>query len=419
MEQPEEQYFRPLLAALLQKIIDPNKRVQEAACSAFATLEEVAHMALVPYLPHILTAIQRAFEIYQKKNLFILYDAIRTLADSVKSELNHPEYIKMLMPPLINKWNKLSDTDKNIFPLLECLTGVAGALKQGFAHFAKPVYQRCLRLIENTYVMQEQAQIRNTELPDKDFIVCSLDLISGIIEALGPNVESLIHQSNLFVLLKRCMQDRDYDVRQSAFGVVGDMAKTVIGHLRHMLNEYMPILIKNLASGSTPVANNASWAIGEIAIQIGPDMKVWANEILQKLIVNMNKADNYVSLLENTAITIGRLGLVCPDMVAPHLPTFSQNWCLALRGIRNETEKEHAYKGLCVLIRTNPNGVSNTFPFVCDAIASYDDAKLELKQEFSKILHGFKQAMGAQPWQQYFARFPEKLQAILRRDFSL
>lgn len=108
IEQPEELYFRPLLAALLQKIVDPNKRVQEAACSAFATLEEVAHMALLPYLPHILTALQRAFEIYQKKNLFILYDAIRTLAGAVGQELNKPEYIKMLMPPLIDKWNKVT-----------------------------------------------------------------------------------------------------------------------------------------------------------------------------------------------------------------------------------------------------------------------------------------------------------------------
>lgn len=289
----------------------------------------------------------------------------------------------------------------------------------GFAHFAKPVFQRCLRLIENTYVMQELAQLKHTELPDKDFIVCSLDLLSGIIEALGPNVESLIAQSKMLILLKKCMLDREYDVRQSAFGVVGDVAKTCIAQLRGVLNDYMPILVKNLSSNSVSVANNASWAIGEIAIQIGVDMKPWINDVLQKLIPIMNKTENHVSLLENTAITIGRLGLVCPDVIAPHLPTFSRNWCLALRGIRNETEKEHAYKGLCTLIRYNPQGVYNTFPFVCDAIAAYDDAKPELKQEFSKILHGFKASMGQQPWQEYFSRFPDKLQSILRKDYQL
>lgn len=35
-------------------MLDPNKRVQEAACSAFATLEEEACTELVPYLGDIL-----------------------------------------------------------------------------------------------------------------------------------------------------------------------------------------------------------------------------------------------------------------------------------------------------------------------------------------------------------------------------
>ena len=39
---------------LLQRVLDPNKRVQEAACSAFATLEEEACTELVPYLGDIL-----------------------------------------------------------------------------------------------------------------------------------------------------------------------------------------------------------------------------------------------------------------------------------------------------------------------------------------------------------------------------
>lgn len=29
------------------------------------------------------------------------------------------EYIQMLMPPLIHKWNMLKDEDKDLFPLLE------------------------------------------------------------------------------------------------------------------------------------------------------------------------------------------------------------------------------------------------------------------------------------------------------------
>lgn len=57
--------------------------------------------------------------IFQHKNLLILYDAIGTLADSVGHNLNKPEYIHLLMPPLIQKWNALKDEDKDLFPLLE------------------------------------------------------------------------------------------------------------------------------------------------------------------------------------------------------------------------------------------------------------------------------------------------------------
>lgn len=117
--QPHDSYLKPLMTELLKRILDSNKRVQEAACSAFATLEEEACTELVPYLGFILETLVFAFSKYQHKNLLILYDAIGTLADSVGHHLNKPDYINMLMPPLIQKWNVLKDEDKDLFPLLE------------------------------------------------------------------------------------------------------------------------------------------------------------------------------------------------------------------------------------------------------------------------------------------------------------
>ena len=55
----------------------------------------------------ILETLVFAFHKYQHKNLLILYDAIGTLADSVGHHLNKSEYIELLMPPLIEKWNVL------------------------------------------------------------------------------------------------------------------------------------------------------------------------------------------------------------------------------------------------------------------------------------------------------------------------
>lgn len=123
--------------------MDHNKRVQEAACSAFATLEEEACGELVPYLNYILETLVFAFTKYQKKNLLILYDAIGTLADSVGAHLNKPEYIEKLMPPLFTKWSGLKDDDRDLFPLLECLSSVATALGPGFQPYSEPVFQVC------------------------------------------------------------------------------------------------------------------------------------------------------------------------------------------------------------------------------------------------------------------------------------
>ena len=54
---------------LLKRVLDANKRVQEAACSAFATLEEEACTELVPYLGFILETLVYAFGKYQVRTL--------------------------------------------------------------------------------------------------------------------------------------------------------------------------------------------------------------------------------------------------------------------------------------------------------------------------------------------------------------
>jgi hypothetical protein len=36
---------------------------------------------------------------------------------------------------------------------------------------------------------------------------------------------------------------------------------------------------------------------------------------------------------------VGRMGLVCPSIVAPHLQQFVRPWCTSLRNIRDNDEK--------------------------------------------------------------------------------
>lgn len=88
----------------------------------------------------------------QRKNLRILYDAIGTLADVVGGDLAEPHLLDIIMPPLVAKWQQLQDSDKDILPLLECLTSISQALGPAFSPYAEPVFERCLSLIRQQAV---------------------------------------------------------------------------------------------------------------------------------------------------------------------------------------------------------------------------------------------------------------------------
>lgn len=85
------------------------------------------------------------------------------------------------------------------------------------------------------------------------------------------------------------------------------------------------------------------------------------------------------------AITIGRLGFVCPAEVAPSLPQFVRKWCSSLRNIRDNEEKDSAFRGMCCMIQVNPNGILPDFVFFCDAVASWNNPKNDLKETFVKV----------------------------------
>lgn len=110
----------------------------------------------------------------------------------------------------------------------------------------------------------------------------------------------------------------------------------------------------------------------------------------------------------------GRLGFTYPSVVSPHLETFIQNWCATLRTIKDDNEKDSAFRGLCKVVQTNPNGVLKNFVFVCDAIASWEQPVPDLKQQMMMIMHGVKNLMPTQVWNEYFLSFPNTLKEKLK-----
>lgn len=62
----------------------------------------------------------------------------------------------------------------------------------------------------------------------------------------------------------------------------------------------MPVLAQNLKPEFISVCNNATWAIGEIAVKYKQQMQAYISIILPQLIINLNQADTPKTLLENT-----------------------------------------------------------------------------------------------------------------------
>ncbi|KAJ8530306.1 hypothetical protein K7X08_037141 [Anisodus acutangulus] len=406
--QEGREQFNKILMGLLRRVLDDNKRVQEAACSAFATLEEEAAEELAPCLEIILQHLMCAFGKYQRRNLRIVYDAIGTLADAVGGELNQPKYLEILMPPLIGKWQQLPNSDKDLFPLLECFTSIAEALGTGFAQFAQPVFQRCITIIQSQQLAKVDPVSAGLQY-DREFIVCSLDLLSGLAEGLGSGVECLVSQSNLRDLLLQCCLDDAPDVRQSAFALLGDLARVCPVHLRPRLVEFLDAATKQLNTSklkeTISVANNACWAIGELAIKVQKEIAPVVLTVVSCLVPILQHAEGLnKSLIENSAITLGRLAWVCPELVSPHMEHFLQPWCFALSMIRDDIEKEDTFRGLCAMVKANPSGALNSLVFMCKAIASWHEIRSEdLRNEICLVLQGYKQMLKDGAWEQFMS----------------
>ena len=366
------------------KMLDSNKRVQEAGASAFAHLEEKAGASLTPYCEPIIRQFVRCFEKYKDRNMFILYDCVQTLAEHVGHGLAQPQLIDLLMPALIHRWQKVSDQSRELFPLLECLSYVATALADEFAPFASPVFSRCITIIHQN-LQDYVASVENEALdtPEKDFLVTSLDLLSAIIQALEEKQSAALvsgSQPPLFELLTFCMEDPENDVRQSSYALLGDCAKYVFPQLHPFLPTHLPILIKQLDLDAIldeqietgfSVINNACWSLGEIAIQHGKGMEPYVGDLLRRFLEILGNPEVPKSVLENAAIALGRLGLQNDVVMAPYLSNFSEPFLKSIITVDYTLEKASAFKGFCLVVIANPQAMEKDMGLLFTAIARY------------------------------------------------
>lgn len=403
------QFFEPMMEGILHRMLDNNKKVQEAAASAFASLEEKSDGNLVPYCEPILRQFVQCFGKYKDRNMYILYDCVQTLAECVMSELAKPHLVDILMPALIDRYNQVSDQSRELFPLLECLGYIAAAYGEAFAPFAPPLFQRCIKIIyENLQEFMASVNNEAIDEPDKDFLVTSVDLLSAIIQAIDPQKSGELvanSQPRFFDLLCYCMQDPNYEVRQSSYALLGDCAISIFPQVQPFIPNVMPILVKQLDLDlirdderhiGFSVLNNACWSCGEVAMNEKAELSPHADKLYQGFLTIINNREIIDSVIENAAMALGRLGLCCSDQLAPRLGEYASPFLKSMTKIDFTREKASAFLGFNQVVMKNPQAMESSLADYFQAIASFP-AKTLTQEEYRDIQGSFQRVRIVSP----------------------
>ena len=418
-----EQYLQPVLQGILACCLDKNKKVQEAACSGLATLTEEAGEELVPYLEVILTQLALCFKKYRAKNFYNLYDSISTLLDRVGPAIADPNLFNIILPPLMEKWSKIKDDERDLWPLFECMSSVAASFGPLFSPFAGDVYQRGVQIISDNLLMDQNSLNDSTlNAPDKEFVITALDMIDGLVQGLQTDMSAIIAQIQppLVELLLVCFEDSLTDVRQSAFALLGDLGIHNIDQLHPYMDNIMTISIGQMDMAFGPaVCNNSIWSVGEICLKLGPSVEPYAEELFSRLLQVLECVDLVSTVSENAAIAIGRLGQCVPVLLAQHLRLFIDNWCFYMKDVIETDEKDSAFIGMCQVVSSNPNGLDNENSLMkfLESIACYVEPSGELINVISKVLQGYKSLIPT--WDDLVNRLSSDAQSSIRQRYGL
>lgn len=404
-----------LTTALCKRCLDHNKHVQAAACGAIATTMDAGKDTMAPWTETIVQTLSQALTAYQRKNLRNLYDALTMLAENIGPSLEDGRFAGALLPGMIQRWETANGADPELFHLLECLTALIVGFGRAAAQYSNLIFGKCISALG--LMLQRRGPAQRGEIPadeySVDIVICTLDLLSGLCEGLGQDVEPLVAQTQLREIILACCVDESPGVKRSAYALVGDLARSCTAQLTASLAQFMQLIIEqlqpaNVIAVSMSVCNNASWAAGELAVRTPPDvLRPYVAPLAQCMVSILDMRMVNRALGENAAITLGRLAMVCPEELQGGLGHFGASWCSALRRLRDGVEKEHGFQGLCKLIQMNPSAITDKLAAFVEAVASWRVCRNnELVATMGQLVVGFKDHVGPEKW------------AVVKRDLE-
>lgn len=455
--------------AIVGRILDKNRKVQMASCSALGTIVENAQDLMIPFLEPIYKSLVMALQRHRTRALLVTLETFGAIAETIGPATGEGSLPSIYIPPLINMWRergKANPMDRVLLPLMESLASIAVSIGINFQPWVLEVYEGAMGTI-NTALMTLSAKIYTDE--EADPIVCATDVLDGLVEGLGENFAELLSSSSQyhkdhFVSLLSFLVSHDVDgVRMSAFALMGDLAKQCPAVLQDGMSELITEAISCIDPFHPSVCNNAVWALGEVVIKClgNPTaLEPYAEEIVQNLISlimgslyggqddeDEEDGNPIAGLIENASTTMGRMAKVNPGFVAKDLARFLNGWMNGCSKISDMTERVDAFEGLLLSIQANPlcikqasANLDDTINGLLFAILSWHipEEKLspsilvgeyvftpfppqysDLYHKLGTFLHQLKDGLALEEWESVTNHLPVNVRRLFREQYNI
>jgi transportin-1 len=448
----------PYLASLVEGVCaclaDANPRVQQYACTALYNMSDEAQDMLSPYGDVIIAAIIAAFPVYRETSRDLLYDALAHVIEigALQEQLLDRDKAGALVSQLGARLATLPPGKivREGVALLECLSRVGPAMGVDFAPACPSLLAMSVQYLQLDLVDALGAHAAGERIHDCAATCAALDMVTAIAEAVRDAVGDLLGPSRLLDIVASALPLPVSDVQQSIFVLVGTLAEFpslwpyIAPHAGAFAQGAMTVLSSFASHAGTRlnVVNNAVWALGKIAIRVGPAFAPAVPALLPVLCKVISSTNTNRTLLQNVSFALGIIAETCtaavvnsdagPDAsgssssaaaaaASLRWPGFLLHWIRAISIMREQGEREQALRGLCHAVRAAPGGLSPqsvNHLAMCFA-ASFEPAPpptlLPLMQA---VLQGLKQAAGPQGWGSITAEWNANLKQRMATVFG-
>lgn len=365
-EQNEKEHLQPALNAVLSRVLDSNKRVQEAACSSLASFVEDSGNALLKHFHLIIEVLVKAFGFYQARNLMILYDAVGTSAQMFGETLSTSQIGSYLIQQIIHCLKTTETHTPQFLALMECVNSIVLCWDARYIDYAEVTLKRTITAVfevlndAKTYELTDGA----TDLPRWDIVGYAMDIISSIVTVLQEKAVPVANHVTILLelnatkdlgldhqnvgiadMLSLCCQCNVPSVLQSTFSLAGDLA----WHCSNLIasDTVIKCLCCHLNSPMKSLCNNVCWALGVLTqAEIGKQkLQPYFHDLIVGMVQLLKRETEFI-LLQNVAVTIGRFACAYPDETANVVKDFLHPWLMCLSRIRNDNEKSMVLCGV-------------------------------------------------------------------------